>query len=33
MFLPDDFRPAQTNHIVGESSIEAIVDTVGQHTV
>lgn len=31
-FLPDSFRPTQTNHIGGESSIEAVLDTIGQQT-
>ena len=26
-FLPDSFRPTQTNHIGGESSIEAVFET------
>ena len=27
-FLPDSFRPTQTNHVGGESSIEAVFDTM-----
>ena len=28
-FLPDSFRPSRTNHIGGESSIEAVFETIG----
>ena len=32
-FLPDRFRPTRTNHIGGESSIEAFFATIGEEKV